>query len=89
MVEILEKVKLVTKDQIIHVQNYLGEKYIEPVSDNCMILESGKCYGIIGESGSGGEVIASILSGNIYLKEQEIYVDSMKLDKKNIQKYGW
>ena len=89
MVEILEKVKIVTKDQIIHVQNYLGEKYIEHVSDNCMILESGKCYGIIGESGSGGEVIASILSGNIYLKEQKIYVDSMKLDKKNIQKYGW
>lgn len=42
MVEILEKVKIVTKDQIIHVQNYLGEKYIEHVSDNCMILDNMK-----------------------------------------------
>ena len=59
MVAILERIKLVMKNGIMHVNNHIGEKYIELLSDSEFSFEKGTINGVIGESGAGGETISS------------------------------
>lgn len=88
MVEILEKVRLVIKDEVIHVHNFIGEKYIEFLSDSEYFFEKGVIYGLVGECGSGGESISEMLSGNIFGKNI-IYFDDIKVDENVVKSNGW
>ena len=89
MVAILERIKLVMKNGIMHVNNHIGEKYIELLSDSEFSFEKGTIYGVIGESGAGGETISSLLSGRIISDNAGIYYDNIKADNKDIQSKGW
>lgn len=87
---ILEKIKLIiTKEQMIHVCNHIGETYVDNIHCREFVFEKGKIYGLVGEHGSGGESISSLLTGRINLNDNIIYLDDIKLDEGSIQNYGW
>lgn len=85
----MEKVRVVTKQGFIHVCNHIGERGIEYINNNEFTFEKGKIYGLIGEHGSGGEIISSLLSGRIKLNENVIYFDDVKVNETSIQDSGW
>lgn len=86
----MEEIKLViTEEKMIHVCNYIGEKYIDNIHCREFVFEKGKIYGLIGEQGSGGESISSLLTGRINLNGNIIYLDDEILDDGIIQNYGW
>ena len=89
MVEILEKIKLVTKQRAEILTNAYKEVQCDYTYGGTYIFEKGKIYGIIGEYGEGGETISSIMSGKIITKEEEIYYDDVKIENPNLQEIGW
>lgn len=85
----MEKIKVVTKECVVHVYNHIGEKYIDYINENEFEFEKGKVYGLVGEHGSGGEILSSLLSGRIEQNDNTIYFDGVKVYKDDIQKSGW
>lgn len=85
----MEKVKVVTKEGFINVCNHLDEKFIDFINDNEFTFERGKIYGLIGEHGSGGEIISSLLSGRTDLNGNTVYFDDVKVSDVSIQNCGW
>ncbi len=89
MVAVLEKVKIVTKEGFIHVCNHIGEKWIDYINDNEFNFEKGRIYGLVGEHGSGGEIISSLLSGRIKQEKNSVYIDNNRANEAEVQKNGW
>lgn len=85
----MEKVKVITKEGFVHVCNHIGEKWIDYINDNEFIFEKGRIYGLVGEHGSGGEIISSLLSGQIKQEKHSVYIDNDMADEADIQKNGW
>lgn len=87
---ILEKIKLVIdEDRFININNPLGEKSRDYICKNMFTLEKGKIYGIICEHGGGGESISLLLSNEISLKQEKIYIDDMEATPADVEKFGW
>lgn len=90
MVADLEKIKLViTEEKMMHVCNHIGETYIDNIHCSEFVFKKGKVYGLVGEHGSGGESISSLLTGRINLDNNIIYLDDSKLGEGVIQNYSW
>lgn len=86
----MERVKLIIpKEQVIHVCNHINEKYIDDLHTCEYIFEKGKIYGLVGEHGSGGEAISSLLSGKIKLNDNIVQYDDLMVDDSDIQMNGW
>lgn len=85
----MEKIKLVTTEEIVYVENNKKEKYIEHLCDRSFEFVSGKTYGLVGEIGSGGEAISAILSGKQISNTQKIYFDDVLASSKEIEANGW
>ena len=89
MVANLEKIKLITKERIVSINNPFNEKSTDYISDNIFIFEKGKIYGIICEHGGGGEAVSLLLSNQILRKEEKIYFDDVEADAMDVQQAGW
>ena len=89
MVEILEGIKLITKQRTEQLKNVFNELKNDYTFEKKFCFEKGKIYGIIGEHGEGGEIISSLLSGIIPIKDEEIYYDGVRLDDYRMKEIGW
>lgn len=90
MVGILEKIKLVIEnDRVTVADNPFGEKGIDYICENEFIFERGKIYGIICEHGGGGETISLLLSNEIPLEQEKIYIDDTEITDLEIEGLGW
>lgn len=90
MVAILEKIKLVIdEDRFININNPFGEKSRDYICKNTFTLEKGKIYGIVCEHGGGGESISLLLSNEISLKQEKIYIDNVEVAPTDVEKLGW
>ena len=86
----MEKIELVIKgERFIDVNNPFGEKSQDYVCENTFIFEKGKIYGIICEHGAGGEAISLLLSNEIPLKQEKIYIDDVEAEVSDIENLGW
>lgn len=54
-----------------------------------LIFEKGKIYGIVCEHGGGGESISLLLSNEVSLKREKIYIDDIEIQGSDIKKIGW
>lgn len=90
MVAILEKVKLVIQgERFIKVNNPFGEKSLDYICENTFEFEKGKIYGIICEHGGGGESISLLLSNEVSLRQEKIYIDGLETNASDIKSIGW
>lgn len=74
---------------MVQVCNHIGETYIDNIHCREYFFEKGKIYGLVGEHGSGGESISSLLTGRINLNDNIVYLDDNKLDEESIKNCGW
>lgn len=86
---ILEKIKLITTEEIVNVENNINEKFIEHISNKSYEFEAGKVYGLVGEIGEGGEFITELLSGRSKLGKQKVYIDGIAATQSDIEENGW
>ena len=90
MVAVLEKIKLVIEeDRFININNPFGERSQDYVCENTFIFEKGKIYGIVCEHGGGGESLSLLLSREIPLKQEKIYIDDMEVKDSRNEEIGW
>lgn len=90
MVAVLEKIKLIIQgDRFIDINNPFGEKSLDYICENTFIFEKGKIYGIVCEHGGGGEAISLLLSNEVSLKREKIYIDDIEIQGSDIKKIGW
>ena len=90
MVAVLEKVKLVIDDErLISVYNPFGEKSQDYISKGTYIFEAGNIYGIVCEHGGGGEAVSLLLSNNISLINERVYIDDIEMKATELERYGW
>ena len=86
MVAVLEKIKLIIQgDRFIDINNPFGEKSLDYICENTFIFEKGKIYGIVCEHGGGGESISLLLSNEVSLKREKIYIDDIDITEKNVK----
>jgi len=86
----LEKVKLVIDaERFISVDNPFGEKSHDYISKGTYIFETGKIYGVVCEHGGGGESVSLLLSNNVSLINERVYIDDVEVQATEIEKYGW
>ena len=89
MVAILEEIKLVTKQRVEQLKTPFNEIHNDCTLEKNYSFKKGKIYGIIGEQGEGGELISSLLSGRIPIKDEEIYCDDIELNNYKLKCMGW
>ena len=89
MVAILEKIKLVTTQRIVTIKNSLGETNLEYIDDGTFEFFAGKIYGIVCEYGEGGEFISSVLSGNVSIENEKIFIDDDLYENFSEFSLGW
>lgn len=87
---VLEKVKLIIEgDRFVQVNNPFGEKSRDYICTNTFTFKKGMIYGIVCEHGGGGESISLILSNEILLKQEKVYIDDVEVGESDIEKLGW
>lgn len=89
MVDVLEKIRLVIKECIIHIKNPCNEEIIDYMTDNTFIFDKGKIYGIVCEHGCGGDAISALISNHVSCEKVKIYMDDNEINSDNIGKIGW
>lgn len=89
MVAILEEIKLITKQRIERLKNAFNESQDDYTMEKTFCFKRGMIYGIIGEQGEGGELISSLLSGRIPIKNEEVYCDRKLVDNYVLRQMGW
>ena len=57
--------------------------------DFCHSFEGGKIYGLIGECGSGGWGISSLLCGKESREESRVLMNGVKVSQNELEKWGW
>lgn len=87
---VLEKIKLVIEeDRFIDINNPYGDKSKDYICKNQFYFDRGKIYGIVCEHGGGGEAISLLLSNELPLKQEKIYIDGVEAGVSDRQKLGW
>lgn len=90
VVGILEKIKLlIEEDRLIFTNNPFGEKSIDYICENEFTFNRGKIYGVICEHGGGGEAISLLLSNEIPLENEKVYMDDVEISESDIKRLGW
>lgn len=85
----MEKIKLITKESLVHVKNPFCESIVDYLTDNTFVFDKGKIYGIICEHGSGGDAISAIMSNYVICKTAEVYIDDAKATALDVKNLGW
>ena len=85
----MEKVTLETKMRFLVVKNSFDERIIDYTDDKVFHFEKGKIYGIVCESGGGGEAVSQLLTNEVSRDEERIYFDDVEVDSQTVQRAGW
>lgn len=87
---ILEVIKLeIKEDRVINIDNPFKGKSWDYLCKNTLLFEKGKIYGIVSEYGGGGEAISLLLSNEISLQQEKIYLDNVEAEFQDIQNIAW
>lgn len=90
MVGKLEKLKLVIyEDRIINTNNPFGDKGRDYICKNNFVFEKGKIYGIVCEYGGGGEAVSLLLTNEVPLKQEKVFIDDSEANPADIEMLGW
>ena len=85
----MEKIKLITKESLVHVKNPFCESIVDYLTDNTFVFDKGKIYGIICEHGCGGDAISAIMSNYVTCKTAEVHIDDVKATALDVKNLGW